>query len=184
MSLENLEKSIRKNAQKEADWILSEAEKEADVIRKEARARIAARKKELQKNLERETLLLASRKRARARMLKNQALLEEKKKLITEVYDRFLAKMEKNKRDIMKKMFMKAKNELSIGKVYVKSEDLKVAKAALPEIPIEKRSILGGIIAESKDGTELVDYSYETILEILRQRTLKQVSSELFGGKK
>ncbi len=181
MALEKLERGIMNNAKKEVDQIIQEGKNEAKAILKEAGKRAKEKRRKEEQLLDLQVVQLKNVHQTKARMMKNQSLLGEKKQLIDRVYDRFLQKLQKQRVTVMKNLYQEAKKQLTPGRVYVREEDVKQAKTLFRGVPIEVRPLTGGFIVESKSGDQLVDYSFETIIDLMRLESLPQVSTTLFG---
>lgn len=183
MSLEQLERGIIKNAEKEADRIVAEAEREAQDLVKEARNRAGKAKKGVQKQTKQQLSHYQDLKKTKQKMRQKQALLTEQKHLIDDVYQRFLTKLERNKKSIMKRLYAQARKGMKPARVYVAAADVSVARTLFRGVKVETQELKGGFILESRDGSQLVDHSYDTIIDTIRGKTLKQVSDALFGGR-
>lgn len=182
MVLEELESEIIQNAKTEAQRIIAESQEEAKTLEEEAKARVKSKKNSLEEDLERQIAFLATIQKTRARMNMKHLLVSEKKALIDHVYAGFSELLEKNKATMIKKLYEKAKKDIKPAKIYVNQSDQRMAKTIFKGLEIEPKQITGGFIAESKDGRELVDYSYDTLLETVRGLSLQKVHKELFGG--
>ena len=73
-------------------------------------------------------------------------------------------------------LYRKAGSEIDIGKVYCNKKDSKMFKG----VETSSTDIIGGLIAESKDGLIRVDYSFDTMLESIKENEIKGVVDALF----
>ena len=48
-------------------------------------------------------------------------------------------------------------------------------------IEYKEADITGGIIAENKDGSIMVDYSYNEIFDSIEKENMKEIAAKLFG---
>jgi V/A-type H+/Na+-transporting ATPase subunit E len=179
MGFNQLQKDVLNNAQKEADKIIAKANDEAEKIKLE----LTKENKKLKNQGDAETKnmveLLQKREIAGAKIETNKKLLLAKKEMIDKVFEEVKTKITKNLSAIERKKIIdgfltKAKTEIDIGNVYCNEIDSKNVTGAV------QKEMLGGIIAESKDKTTLVDYSFETILEELKDKHIANVTNILF----
>ena len=77
----------------------------------------------------------------------------------------------------IKKLLEKAKNDIEVAHVYCSKKDAK----SLKELKAEAADMIGGLIAENKEKTIRVDYSFETILQGIKENELQNMSKLLFG---
>jgi len=63
--------------------------------------------------------------------------------------------------------------------VYCNEKD----KESVKNYKVKEANILGGVIAESKDGMLRVDYSYDLLLKQLKDELLPQLNKMLFHKK-
>ena len=77
----------------------------------------------------------------------------------------------------MGKLLEKAKNDIEVEKIYCNKKDLKLLK----EFNAEAMDMTGGLIAENKDGTVRVDYSFDTMLQTIKENELQSINKVLFG---
>ena len=89
------------------------------------------------------------------------------------------------KEKLYQSLLKKAEKEIDVYAVYVNKSDFDVVKSIAKSIlknkeSIKEEEILGGIIAENKDGTIRVDYSFDSLLEEFRQKSLADISEKLF----
>ncbi|MEK6876839.1 MAG: V-type ATP synthase subunit E family protein, partial [Nanoarchaeota archaeon] len=63
------------------------------------------------------------------------------------------------------------------AKVYCNKNDAKLVKG----FKAESSDITGGLIAENADGTVRVDYSFDTMLQNVKENELQKISKILFG---
>ena len=106
--------------------------------------------------------------------------LEEKKKAIETVFEKVrenLVSLKAPKRkEHIKRLVEKAKKEIDVKYVYCNKTD----KKPMGAIKTQEAEILGGIIAENKKKDVRVDYSYETLLEDIKEKYLQDLGNKLF----
>ena len=110
-----------------------------------------------------------------------RAILDKKKEIIESVFESVknaLSKLDEKKREQhIANLLKKAKSEIEVSKVFCSSKDAKYVKG----LKCEDMDILGGLIAENKEETIRVDYSYETLLSHVKEHSIQEVSKILFG---
>lgn len=70
----------------------------------------------------------------------------------------------------------KAKNDIEVAKVYCNKNDASMVKG----FKAESAGIIGGIIAENNDGTVRVDYSFDALLQAIKENELQNINQILF----
>ena len=178
--IESLKSEIISKAKDDASSIIKEANQEAAKIIKEAESKIESRRRESEE--EAKFLIEASKKKAliNAEIEAKRMELEAKKSLIEEVFEKAkerIGGIDNSKRNsITNSLYKKACNEIDIGKVYCNKKDSKMFKG----VETSSTDIIGGLIAESKDGLIRVDYSFDTMLESIKENEIKGVVDALF----
>ena len=71
----------------------------------------------------------------------------------------------------------KAKDDIGGENLYCNKNDAKFMK----DFNAEAIDIMGGLIAENKDGTVRVDYSFDTMLQNIKENELQSINKVLFG---
>jgi len=113
-----------------------------------------------------------------------------KKKAVDKAFSDALKKLEKESSEERKKRFEKilarASKEMSISKVYCnknhESDINDVLKTSRANAKISIVNISGGLILENQEETVSVDYSYETLLQQIRENLLSEVAAKLFAN--
>lgn len=180
MGLEAVKEEILDGAKQQANSLIAEARKEANRVTKEAERKI---EKILEKSESEAKVMMDMIKRqelASAELENKKMLLAAKKEMIESVFNEARKKLEslneKKKEVLVKKLLEKAKSEMEIGSVYCNKNDAKFLKDFSPETA----SILGGIMAENKERTIRIDYSFDSMLQSLKESELQNVSKALF----
>ncbi len=151
---------------------------ETEILVKEQRARDdLQRVKESEERKEMSDAALAAKKK----------LQNVKKELIESAYAGLSEKVadipERERAKMLKTLFSKCALEISdIGKVYVNKKDVKLAGGLVKsaKISVLAENIIGGIIAESRDGKFRVDYSFGRFIETVKETRTKELSNALF----
>ena len=159
-------------ANEEASQIIKKAEKEIAEFRDKAKV-------ETQRNIE----LISRQESASVQLDNKKMLLEAKKEIIDGIFaeaKKRIDELDAKKRELyLKKLFKKAKSDIEVEKVFCSRKDAKILK--LPNVTVEACDMLGGIIAENKEGTVRVDYSFDTMLLSIKENELQAINKILFG---
>ena len=127
------------------------------------------------------TEVIKKQELASAQLENKKMILETKKQLIESVFSEVKNKLDKLDNGIrgeyMKKLLEKAKNDIEVVTVYCNKKDLGFIK----DINAEGIEIIGGLIAENGDKTVRVDYSFDTMLESMKENELQIINKILFG---
>ena len=163
---------------------IKEANQEAARIIKEAESKIESRRRESEE--EAKFLIETSKKKAliNAEIEAKRMELEAKKEVIDEVFEKAKSRImdisDSKINSINNSLYKKAGKEIDIGKVYCNKKDSKTFKG----VETINTEILGGLIAESKDGLIRVDYSFDIMIESIKENDIKEVVDILFKNEK
>ncbi len=179
MGFEQLQKAVLQNAEKEAGKLLDQAEKEKKEMISKAEADVKALKKRSDEETQRLIEALQKKGIAQSQLEVKKMLLMARKEMIDRVFDEANRKLEKSlkkeeRKELLLKLKKKAEKEIEVGKLYCARADMGFFKGAV------SREISGGLIAESKDGTTMVDYSFGTRLEEIKEKNIKEITGTLF----
>lgn len=181
MGLETVKEEILNSAKEQSASIIGEARKEASKIMKDAEKKA----EEMQEKTDAETKkIMDTIKRqelANAELEGKKMLLEAKKQVIEGVFSEAMKKLEvmddKKSEAFIKKLLEKAKNDIEIGSVQCNKKDAKFLKG----FNAEAINTIGGLMAENKEKTVRVDYTFETLLQAVKENELQNISNVLFG---
>ena len=180
MGLETVREEILDSAKLHAGSIISDAKKEAQKIAKEADRKVEELKKKIDEETGKRMETIKRQETASAELESKKALLEAKKQAIDNAFEearKYLEHLDDRKKEVyMKKLLEKAKNDIEIGHYYFSEKDAKF----LREYKAEALSILGGLIAENKEKTIRVDYSFDTILQGIKESAMQDINKILF----
>lgn len=187
MGLEKVVVEIKENAERKAEGMVREAEKEAERIIREAKERAKQAKKGIEKENEQAIRQIEMRNLTIRKARKKELVLKAKKEMMDEVYMRFLVNISKSKgrkrETIYRKLASIAKKQMKRpGVVYMDPKDSGLSKKVWKGLRFRKKEMKGGFMLESDDGKEFVDFRFETLNGLLKEKTLKDVSRMLFGG--
>ena len=180
MGMEKVREEVIAKAKREAAKILGEAKKESDSIISEAQEKAEGSKKQAMQDAEREQQELRTMELASAELDVTKTLLDAKKRTIEEVFEEAKSRLARTptaeRRKHIKRLLDKAKGEIEVHRIFCSEKDINNAEG----FKSQPANISGGIIAENKEGTIRLDYSYEAILEKTREEILKDVAKILY----
>jgi V/A-type H+-transporting ATPase subunit E len=176
MGLEVVVKDVLARAEEESDHVRQEGTFEADAIiagAEDTARHILAEKRE-------QTLELIERRRNReissANLEVKRAILNAKKELLEGVYEdalRILASLPESERETIIKKLLESQTEST--RVFSNKNDEALVKRISSLEYGGTISCSGGIILENEDGTILRDLTFDTVLNSVRETSLKQL---------
>ncbi len=180
MGLDELKQELLKKAEDEAKNLIAQGREEEKKIIKEVEEKIITYKSAVEDDLKKEIIIMEKKIIASSELEVKRTILQTKKELIETVFDQLKQKIRKldddKREEHLKKLIKKIKNEIEISRIYCKETDMKFIK----DFESKNTDIIGGIIAENNDGTIRIDYSYETILEEVREKYMQEIAKILF----
>ena len=181
MGLESVKEEVIKNAKEQESAMIAEARKESNKLAKESEKKTEEMKEKADSETKRIIDAMKRQALASGELEIKKMVLEAKKQIIENVFaeakNRLESLDEKKKEALLKKLLEKSRKELEVEYVYCSRKDAKLVKGVNAGLA----DILGGIIAENKDKTIRIDYSFETMLEIIKERELQNINKILFG---
>jgi V/A-type H+-transporting ATPase subunit E len=189
MGIERLKGSLLSEANEDARKIVEAAETHVSRMLEEERSRIAARKKESDREIEKLLEEQRNERIAWARLESKRLMAEAREDAIKNVLEEFFDSLEGVRttpeyRKFLAKAVPEAASELGNS---VTVRVLKGDKALLPALKgakvKEDLDALGGAIVESEDGKIRIDLTLETLFEARRDEIRKRIYDKLFGGK-
>lgn len=184
MGLEQVQEEILDTARKEADTILAEAKAKINVLKKEQNHVRNEFKRVALAETEQELQILQKRCDAQMHLEEKKVVMETKKRLLDDAYKKALEQVEKWN-DSQRSMFIRAaltmsSKQMGIGKAYCSEKDKPlVVKERGKQVKIEIAPI-NGIIIENNDATQRLDFTYDALGELVREKTLQDVARTLF----
>ncbi|MBI1970184.1 hypothetical protein HYS47_00400 [Candidatus Woesearchaeota archaeon] len=183
MGLKEVEQDILRKGEAEVKAIILEGQREADTIIADAKEKV----KEYQKKAEDSTSQLLSqmerREKAAAEFEVKKNILDAKKALIEEAAQKTRESLEalpqKERDRHISSLLSRAGEEIKVQTVYANSRD-RHAVEANDTICYKKGDMNGGLIAETEEGDVRVDYTYEEILQDLKEKSLQHLGGILF----
>ncbi|MBI4439167.1 hypothetical protein HY640_04500 [Candidatus Woesearchaeota archaeon] len=180
MGIEEVKEEITAEARRQAAETIASARKEAERITKAASQQEEEKKKTAIKQLEEQLAMNNQKELAAAEIDSSKSILEAKKKAVEEAFNEAANRIAKStpaqRKEHIKRLLEKANEQIQISKVCCSEKDLK----HIDGVRAEPRNLTGGIIAENKEGTIRIDYSYDAILEKVKEEKLKDVAKTLF----
>ena len=180
MGLEKVKDRVIEEAKEKAATTINAAKEEARVINSSAAKQAKEREKAARDKLEVDIKSIKNRENAAAKLESKKLSLTFKKEFVDEILSEVKNKLEhfsdSTRAKHVKLLLVKAAKEISISTVYCNKKDRKT----VDKYKVKDAPILGGVIAESANGTLRVDYSYETLLEQLHESLMGELNELLF----
>jgi len=186
MGLEEVKKEIVDDAQKEADRVIKDGEIEAQKIHSDTLRSIDAYKLSRAEQSKALLEVLEKRELAQAEFDVRKKLLNKKKEFVEQVIESVKEEIKKlpkgEQADCLRILVAQAKKEIDVASLYAHARDVPELKKMKETkgMTIKTKEMLGGIIAETADQSISVDYSYEQILEHVKEKSLQEMGSLLF----
>jgi len=178
MGLEEVQDEILRKADQESKQIIADGKAEEAKILGKSKDQIKAYKqqRELETTKNMQNIEKLGITETELDIQKNR--FQAKKELIDSVYEAAAQRLARSKKRkaYLQKLFTKAKSELKVARIYCNKSDA----GAFKGVKIENKQMLGGFIAENANGTISVDYTFETLISDLKEKTLSQVAQLLF----
>ena len=182
MALENVVEEILAQAESEGKEIISQGEAEVhailDAARKQASEKVVVFNEEtsrLAEDTERtEFSSLNIHFNRQALEIKKQAL----DKLFAQVMEKVSEISSSERSKMIEDMLEKAEKELgSIGVVWCNENDKDIVAR---KYKVKMLDTAGGVIAENKDGSIRVNYTFEVMLNKLKEEALNEIAKKIF----
>lgn len=178
MGLERVKVDIVEKARHQASLTLIEAKKQAKEILASAEQKLADEKETLQKKHAQLIQDIQRQELARTELEAKKAILRSKKEIIDQTFAAAKEEIINSDKmaDIIARLLDAAKKELQIEYIYCNKKDTAYVK----KYKVKETPISGGIIAENKEQTIRIDYSFDTLFSELREQYLDEVARTLF----
>ena len=181
MGLEVVKEEIISSAKEQANSLLAEARKEANKIMKEAEKEVEVIKEKSEAETKKVIEIIKLQEISSAELENKKKILEAKKQVIEGVFSEAknrVEKLDEKRREYyIKKLIEKVKSELEAAHMYCNKKDIKFLKG----FEAEHINIAGGLIAENKEKSIRVDYSFDTMLENIKDMELQNINKILFS---
>ena len=183
MGLDAIIEEIKAKGKTEADRISKETDDEVSKIIADARSQAekikAARQEAVRKEIER----LRQQELSSANLEVKRAVLNARKEILDEVYEAAKGAVselppEKNV-ELLSSIIKKSEN--GNARVYSREKEKDAVRKLTRLNYAGNVNCIGGVVIENENGTEYLDFRYDTILKNVSEQSLKQVSDILFG---
>ncbi|MBI2651560.1 hypothetical protein HYX01_03750 [Candidatus Woesearchaeota archaeon] len=182
MGLERVKEEILSSAKKHAESLIIEAKNAAAKIKKDAEKKIEEIKNKSSEETKNAFELMKKQELASAEMELKKMLLDAKMGVINSVFtgagEIIAALSDKKRSEHIKRLADKANKDIEVKYVYCNRKDIK--HLAGKQFEVKETGISAGIIAENKEKTIRVDYSFETMLQSIKESKLEEINKILF----
>ncbi len=182
MGLDKVIENIQKEGKEKITGILQDAEKQATQILQSKQKTIDETAEKKRQELEKQIALLKTQEESSVEIEVKKIRLNAEKDILAQTYQECLDALAMLPHEkILSSLLKEAKKELpEAAFVYSNKRDETLIRS-LTDIsyggPIET---IGGIIVENKEKNLKLDYRYETIAELVWERSLKEIAKQLF----
>lgn len=183
MSLERVAAEILEKCKKDAEDIIARGEKESKVVVDEARKRADA----LMLNREREcsdaTARLKQRELSSAELESKKIMLNAEKEMLDSVYNeclKTLSNLPNDRNERLLKRLMEKGALFPKGKIFSNTRDSEFVKKNSKYVFGGTIDCVGGIVVENEDGSKRIDYRFESLLNEVWNKHLKDVAGIVF----
>ena len=185
MSLQNVKRSIQEKSDAEIEAVRQAAQAEASRILAEAAERIAKTKQEHLEQTRRLLDALERKERAMATFAGKSILLDEKRRIIESVLARARTLLDDQpateRNALLQTLAAKAREAMTVAHVHCHPKDVPALTKEFADARVEAtEQIDGGFIADDQTGTVRIDYTYDTLLDLLQERVLAELTARLF----
>jgi V/A-type H+-transporting ATPase subunit E len=182
MGLDKVIENIQKEGKEKITIILHDAEMQAAQILQSKQKTIDETAVKKRQEQEKQTNLLKTQEASSVEIEVKKIRLNAEKDILTQTYQECLKALSTLPHEkILSVLLKKAQQELpEAAYVYSNSRDEPIVRT-LTNIPYGGSiDTLGGIIVENKEKNLKLDYLYETIAELVWERSLKEIAKKLF----
>lgn len=185
MGLEKVVADILEKGKEEAEKIRAEGAAEAESILKQAREEAAKIKAAKEAEIARIVEKIRTREIASAKLEVKKIKLTSEKEALDQVYAQAMERlrnlpMEKKER-LLKALIKKGIREVGNGRIYCSQGDAEFVKQISNLEFAGTINCIGGVVIESSDKTIKLDYTYETLLNTIWEKNVRQIANILFG---
>ncbi len=183
MGLDAIVEEIKAKGRAEAGKISEETSLEVSKITREAQAAASKLKAAKEEAVRKEIERLRQQELSSANLEVKKAKLNARKEILDEVYEQAKESVKKLPAEKNQKLLKSIieKNEHNNAKIYSRDKDKVTVKKLIKLEYAGEIECIGGVVIENADGTEVLDFRYDTILKNVSEQSLKQVSDVLFG---
>lgn len=169
---ETAAKAKLKEAERLREETVSSASNEASSIREGGRKRVEEEAARLRRDAAREAQIEI--------MVARRSMM---KRVLDQAYGQLMqaALSDESRRKHIAQFVRKASDELGKGTIHASPEDIELLKDAVPFSVKGDLKAAGGILAESADGSVLIDLTLDTLLNDFWQKNIALANGILFG---
>lgn len=185
MALENVIAEIISQAEKRRDEIIDQAKQESRKVVDEAIKKADERKKQLEDNAKK--LLNETKKMelSTTNIRLHKMYLEAKKAVLDEIYNQLVEKISKiessKRKELLQKLAIKANRELPDAKFIYCSEHDKNIVSGMKDLKFNGTiNCLGGVMVENEDRTIRVNYTFDVLLQNVKEAYFNEVAKKIF----
>ncbi len=182
MGLENVVSDILKSAQDEVAAITAERDSEVSKIIEEAKRKGERTTGEMVASAETEAGRISKQELSGANLEVRRMILNMRKEVLDETYHQALERIRKQDNTALLQSLINAKSD-NATRVYASQQDRSTVEQLCTDRSIKYAgdiNCIGGIILETEDKTVRLDYTFDTIMDEVSERSMKQVSHILF----
>lgn len=180
MGLEEVKQEIIDKANEKAESVIAEGKKEAAKIIQEANEHAKEYRQKIKEEGEKTAANMEKLGIAAANNEAKRLELDMKKRLILTAFENAREEIAKagdsRRQDYLRKLIEKSKKEIDVETIYCNRKDTKNING----FKCKEAAIEGGIIAENKDGTVRIDYSFGTLLNNIKEKELHKIAEIIF----
>ena len=180
MGLEDVKKGLDKQLKHERAAIEKETAEQRQALLDAAQQEIDAYKERVEQKTREDVAVLERRELASAKLQAKKRVLQAKKELIDSVFaaakEQLATQSEKERKALIDRLITTASKDINVHTVYLAPQD----KELVTGYEVKTTSISGGVICESKDGTQRIDLSVDALLTRVREQHLKEIATALF----
>jgi V/A-type H+-transporting ATPase subunit E len=182
MGLEKVIQNIQKEGKEKITNILQDAEKQAALSLESKQKMIDQASVKKRQELEKQINVLKTQEESSVEIEVKKIRLNAEKDILTQTYQECLKTLSTLPHEmILSFLLKKVQQELpEAAYIYSNTRDEPIVRSQT-NIPYGGSiDILGGIIVENKEKNLKLDYRYETIAELVWERSLKEIAKKLF----
>ena len=185
MTLDKVVDEIIDKAKEDANALKKEGKVEAVPILKKAKANASEIEDNAMDYAKGIIEAMEKKELASAKLQCKRIELDSRKEIIDTVFDKLQEKVmmldDKTRKNIYEKMIKKAVSEMADARyVYANAKDKSIVKPVAAGLEVKEADIPGGVIVEDKDQNVRIDCTFDSMLEDVRDESLKDVSKVLF----
>lgn len=189
MGLEEVSKDILRKINSEINAIKKAGKKEVDSILNNAKEEVKKLRKARDLEVSRMSQNIKKKEEAYASLQAKKIELNVKKQVLEDVYAKVLDKIKnisgKEREGLLKELIKKAKQEIDAKYIYSNEQDKGIVKKLARGLTYGGTiDCIGGVVLETEDHLIGVDYTFESIFEQVKDKTLNEVSKKLFSIKR